>query len=143
LSGGCGCYVVAAAGGNGSLPHYVGLTTRRTFSEECSAPHVTKHFNDVIAGKPKLRPQLFLVAKLTPKGRFAKPSAAQHADIEFLETYMIALALDRNADLRNQKQTTYLRRLRVEGFFNAGQGKPSPSASSLRALLGRKAGKKK
>lgn len=143
VSSGCGCYIVAAAGGNGAKPHYVGLTVRRSFRAECSAAHVINHFNEVIAGKPKLRPQLFLIAKLTPTGRFAKPSSSGHADIKFLENYMIGLALDRNPDLRNQKQTKHLKDLHVEGFLNTGQGKPSPSASSLRTLLGRKAGKKK
>lgn len=143
LPSGCGCYVVAAAGGNGALPHYVGLTTKRTFETECSAPHVVNHFNATIAGKPKLRPHLFLIAKLTPTGRFAKPSPSGHQDIKFLENYLIGLALDRNSDLRNQKQTRYLKDLHVEGFLNTGQGKPIPSASNLRTLLGRKAGKKK
>jgi hypothetical protein len=91
----------------------------------------------VIAGKPKLRPQLFLVAKLTRTGRLARPSPSGHADIKFLENYMIGLALDRNPELRNQRQTRYLRDLHVEGFLNTGPGKPSPSASSLRRLLGR------
>lgn len=138
LADGCGCYVVAAAGGNGTLPHYVGRTTARSFRVECSAHHVINHLNEVISGKPKLRPQLFLVAKLTPTGRLAKPSKSGHADIRFLENYMIGLALDRNANLRNQKQTKYLKDLHVEGFLNTKQGKPSPSASAFRKLLGRK-----
>jgi len=142
LASGCGCYIVAAAGPNGAKPHYVGLTTRRSFKAECSASHVVNHFNQVISGR-KLRPQLYLVAKLTPKGSFAKPSAGKgHPDIAFLETYMIGLALDRNSELRNIKQTRFLKDLRVEGFLNNGQGKPSPGARSLRTLLGRKLGKK-
>lgn len=137
LADGCGCYVVAASGGNGTLPHYVGRTTAASFREECSRHHVINHFNEVIAGKPKLRPKLFLVAKLTPKGRFAKPSKSGHADILFLESYLIGLALDRNSSLRNQKQTKYLRDLHVEGLLNTTPGKPSPSASALRTLLDR------
>jgi hypothetical protein len=143
LSTACGCYVVAAAGGSGSLPHYVGLTMRRTFAAECLAPHVRSHFNEVIADKPRLKPQLFLVAKLTPKNRFAKPSVSGHDDITFLEGYMIALALDRNPKLRNQKQTRYLKDLQVEGFLNSGSGKPGPSARKLRAVLGRNGGRRK
>jgi hypothetical protein len=137
LSSGCGCYIVAAAGGNGAKPHYVGRTTARSFRDECSTHHVIYHFNEVIAGKPKLRPQLFLVAKLTRTGRLARPSPSGHADIKFLENYMIGLALDRNPELRNQRQTRYLRDLHVEGFLNTGRGKPSRSARSLRRLLGR------
>jgi hypothetical protein len=91
----------------------------------------------VIAGRPNLQPQLFLVAKLTRTRRLARPSRSGHADIEFLENYLIGLALDRNPKLRNQRQTRYLRNLHVEGFLNTGRGKPSPSARSLRKLLGR------
>jgi hypothetical protein len=145
LPSGCGCYIVAAARGNRAKPHYVGLTIRRSFEQECSAPHVIEHFNEVIAGNPNLQPQLFLIAKLTPTGRFARPSQsdrvnitfAAHADIKFLENYLIGLALDRNPELRNQRQTRYLRNLHVEGFLNTGPGQPSRSASSLRTLLGR------
>jgi hypothetical protein len=145
LSSGCGCYIVAAAGGNGAKPHYVGLTIRRSFKQECSARHVIEHFNEVIRERPNLRPQLFLIAKLTPTRRFAKPSRsdrvnitfAAHADIKFLENYLIGLALDRNPQLRNQQKTKYLTSLHVEGFLNTGRGKPNPSASSLRKLLGR------
>ena len=137
LSGACGCYVLAAKGPQGALPHYVGLASQQSFERECSQNHVLRHIDNAIAGKPRLRPQLFLVAKKTPQGRFARRSRALQKDIEFLEDYLIGLALDRNPKLGNLRGTRFLRGLTVRGFFNASRGaRPSASASFSR-MIGR------
>jgi hypothetical protein len=138
LADACGCYMFATTSANGAKPHYVGRTTARSFRQECSSPHVIHHVNEVVAGKQKRSPQLFLIAKLTRSGSFTKPSKAGQSDINFLENYFIGLALARNPELRNRRQTKFLSELEVEGFLNNGQGRPSPSATHLKKLLGGK-----
>jgi hypothetical protein len=133
----CGCYVVAASGGRGTLPHYVGLTEGNSFKNECSAPHVLAHFNTIVQSNAKRQPSLFLIAKRTPTGRFSKPAKKRHPDIRFLENYLIALALERNDDLLNKRQTRFLREMKVEGLLNGGQGRPADAAGKLRVMLGR------
>jgi len=135
LAQACGCYIVAASGGRGTLPHYVGLTEGNSFKNECSARHVLGHFNAIVGDNIKRQPKLFLIAKRTPTGRFSKPAKDRHPDIRFLENYLIALALERNHQLRNLRQTKFLREMKVEGLLNGGQGRPGDAASSLRAML--------
>lgn len=136
LLGACGCYVVATVGSNGARPYYVGLTAKRTFKAECEAAHVRNHINEGIAGK-RLRACLYLIARKTPGGRFTKPSKRGFDDVEFLEQFLIGLAIDRNPILANRKKTKYLKNLSVRGFLNGEKGQPTRPARSFRKLMDR------
>jgi len=131
-----GCYVVASAGPNGRLPQYVGKSIAQGFGQECTAQHVYHHVRDAFE-RARRPPQLFLAARVTPKGRFARLGANGAPDINFLETFLIGLALDRNEYLGNRRGTRYLRQLSVVGFLNAGQGQPPLPAQAFRRLLDR------
>ncbi len=103
LSGACGCYIYIVKARRGALPWYVGLTVNRSFKSEAIGLHQTNHYNQAIARKNGVKPQLYFLAKETPTGRFAKPSKKTHHDIEFLETFMFGIALNRNSELRSAK----------------------------------------
>ena len=89
-------------------------------------------------------PQLHLIAKLTPTGRFCAPAANGHRDIAFLETLLIGMALNQNEDLQNIRGTKFLREMRVPGILRTGQGEGrSNSVRSLRDALGMNEPKKR
>lgn len=140
LSSACGCYVFVVKAKRGSLPWYVGRTTRRTFKGEALGAHQANHYNYALMtdnrAKIGVKPHLYFLAKETPTGRFAKPSQNSHADIEFLETFMFGVGLNRNARLRNAKDTKFLKSIVVPGVVNSPQRPPKLSELSLKAALG-------
>lgn len=132
-----GCYVFSLKSGGGVRPWYVGRSTKQIFMKECFAPHKLWHYNEVLASYGKCTPYLTLVVKRTPKNKFAKVSKAKgaHKDIKFLEQHLIGLCLDRNPDLRNVKDTSFLRNMVVPGVINSPQARPTRGAQSLKTLL--------
>jgi hypothetical protein len=132
----CGCYVFAVKARRGTLPWYVGLTTKRTFRDEALGYYQVIQYGQALGRKVGVKPMLFLLAKETPKGRFAKPSRNSHKDVEFLERFMFALALNRNPKLRNTKNTRFLKKLVVPGVINSPRRPPKGSERELKAVLG-------
>jgi hypothetical protein len=64
----CGCYVFSIR----RRAWYVGLAEKQSFCQECFALHKLTQYNyslQRVSGEP----QLHLLAKLTPTGRFASP----------------------------------------------------------------------
>lgn len=136
LPNACGVYIFVIRAKRGALPWYVGLTTKRGFKDESIGSHQTNHYNQALATKVGVKPQLYFLAKVTPKGRFAKPSQNSHADIEFLETFMFGIALNRNNKLRNSKSTKFLKNIVVPGIVNTPQRAPTTDERSLKTVLG-------
>ncbi len=135
LSGGCGCYVFGIKPGRGLVPYYVGRTNGNTFKGECFQPHKLNHYNMALAST-RGRPMLFMLPKKTPGGAYAKISNGGHPDIDFLELYLIGVALERNSDLFNKRDTKFLRDIVVPGILNANRGRPKKAVKSLRSTLG-------
>jgi hypothetical protein len=128
----CGCYVFSIR----RRAWYVGLAEKQSFCRECFALHKLNQYNyslHHVSGEP----QLHLIAKLTPTGRFASPSVRGHRDIQFLETLLIGMALNQNEDLQNIRGTKFLREMRVPGILRTarGEGRLGP-VRSLRDALG-------
>lgn len=136
LSSACGCYMFCVKATNGTVPWYVGKTSKNSFSGECFQPHKINHYNTAVSGKSKITPQLFLFPKMTPLGRFAKLSQNKQSDIDFLETYLIGLALDRNTYLCNKNKTAFLKNMYVPGIINAKPGQPSSGVAKVKSILG-------
>lgn len=136
VSDACGCYVFVVKARRGTLPWYVGITTKRTFRAEALGAHQLVHYNFAIAEKVGVKPQLFLLAKKTPSDRFSKPSPNSQKDVEFLEKFMFGVALIRNASLRNSKNTKFLKSMVVPGILNSPQGQPRVTDKALRNVLG-------
>lgn len=132
----CGCYIFAVKAKRGSLPWYVGLTVKNDFYGEALGPHQVNHYNHALAGKTGVKPQLFLLAKETPQGRFAKPSCNSQRDIAFLETFMFGIAFKRNPKLRNARNMLFLRNLIVPTVVNTPQRPPTLPERAFKATLG-------
>src|SRR5882762_6919692 len=135
----CGCYVFSIR----RRAWYVGLAERQTFCQECFSIHKLNQYNyslQRVSGEP----QLHLLAKLTPTGRFAAPARGGHRDVQFLETLLIGMALNQNEDLQNIRGTKFLREMRVPGILRTGRGEGLlSSVRSLRDALGMIAPKKR
>jgi hypothetical protein len=132
----CGCYVFALQNGHNIRPWYVGKTERRTFEKECFQSGKINIYNEVLVDRNGT-PLLFLLPRLTRSGtKFSAPSKSGYRDIEFLETMLIGMALERNAELANIRKTKLLREMRVPGVINSPQARPKASVVDLRNALG-------
>ncbi|WP_147292956.1 hypothetical protein [Dyella psychrodurans] len=136
LSSACGCYVFSVKARRGALPWYVGLTTKRTFKDESLGAHQINHYNPAIVNKVGVKAQLFFLAKETSSGKYAKPSKNPHRDIEFLETFLFGIALNRNPALRNARNLKFLRNICVPGVVNSPQRRPYKPERELKSALG-------
>ncbi len=133
LSGAVGCYVFAL----GKIPWYVGKTEKLRFEMETWQSHKMDHYGAALAARKRARPVLYLIAKRTPAGRFAKATSRRHPDIKYLEILMIGSALRRNDQLLNRRETKYLRTIHVPGFMNiVGRGRWGNAASNLARVFG-------
>ena len=138
LSYAVGCYIFSIRRrGGGWLPWYVGRTNKN-FRKECFYGHKLEHFNSAL-DENSGTPLLTLIAKLTPGGNFANPSNRQ-MDVEFLEKHLIALAIRCNPELKNKKDTRFLREIVVPGILNTPSAlqpavRQRSSVSKLEKLL--------
>ena len=138
LSSACGCYVFALRAGRGFTPYYVGQACKRTLLDEALNPANPEKYNTAL-GNGKGTPVLFLVPMRTPNGRFRKRTRGNTGlkELDFLEFWLLANAIDKNPDLINNKQTRFLRNLRVIGFLNAERGELTTASRFLSRALWR------
>ena len=129
-----GCYIFSIRTGRGTLPWYVGMAEKQPFRKECFSYQKLVLFNEILAGR-RGTPKLTLIAKLTPRDRYARQSKNGHKDIQFLEKYLILLTIQRNPDLKNTRDTKFLRGMVVHGVFNTPPGGQASSVSELKNLL--------
>ena len=129
-----GCYIFAMRAGGGITPWYVGQS-KTGFNKECFQPSKKNQYYDVINANNGT-PILFLVARRTLanmgffKGVFSKSEA------DFVERHLIGLALRKNPNLKNNKNTRYLKKLKIQGVLNNPKGPPSKTVTELRSALG-------
>jgi hypothetical protein len=134
LAQACGCYVFAIRAGKGYTPYYIGQACKRSILREALNPSNREKYNKICA-EGKGMPVIFLIPKLTPRGRYKKKGSGSRSAIDFLERWLIATALDKNPGLINSKETRFLRSINVAGIFNAKKGKPTAAAQELRKAL--------
>ena len=135
LSYACGCYIFSIKAPRGSKPWYIGKAEKSTFRRECLTSHKINHFNQAIAGR-RGYPELTLLAQVTPRDKFRKPTNTKRPAIRELETMLIGMGVSRNRDLLNIQKTKMLRELSVRGFLNTERLGTSGSAKALRDLFG-------
>ena len=133
LSTACGCYIFAMRAGKGITPWYVGQS-KTGFKKECFSPTKIIYYHDVINDISKGTPVLILLARHTQGNKISGSVAENEAN--FVEQYIIGLALGKNPNLRNIKNTKFLRRLQIPGALNNPPGKPDDGAMLLRQTLG-------
>jgi hypothetical protein len=82
-------------------------------------------------------PQLFLIARLTPTtGRFSKSGRNGYNDIDYFESMLIGMALEKNKQLQNVRKTKFLRELVVPGVINTPPGRLTEAVLGLKNALG-------
>lgn len=136
LSKAVGCYIFGIRAGKGAKPWYVGKTERHSFRGECWTPHKLNLYNEALNGRNRGTAMLYLVARRTKGGRFAKPRKNGIGDIRALENLLIGSCLLRNRKLLNVKQTKHPRGIVVPGYMNEQPGARPKAAKQLAALLG-------
>jgi hypothetical protein len=75
LSRAVGCYVFAISAAKGALPWYVEKTEKKSFRRETWNPYQLNLYNNALNLNSRERgaANLYLIAKRTKSGRFAKP----------------------------------------------------------------------
>ena len=82
-------------------------------------------------------PVLFLMPLLTPEGRFSGDRSVSVPLIRWVEKMLFGVALKRNPDCRNQRDTKYLRNVEVRGVFNSQQRGPAgATVAAVRQMFG-------
>ncbi len=118
----CGCSIFAIQNGNNIVPWYVGKTERRTFKNECFQPTKINYDKEALVDH-RGAPLLFLLPRLTASGKkFSKPTAGSYKDIDYLETLLIGMALEKNGEIFNVRKTALLREMVVPGVINSPKG---------------------
>ncbi len=136
LTNGRGCYVfgLSKSGGSRIEPWYIGKTNRQGFENECFKAHQLNHYGRALNRYSRAKPQLYLIAQFTNNGTRLYRGRADVA-INFLETYLIGIALRANFDLLNKRDTKLYREVTLPGFLNSPQGSPGNAAIKLRETL--------
>ena len=133
LSTARGCYVFGMKAGKGVTPWYVGQSTTG-FRNECFQASKVNHYHDVINDTTKGTPLLILISRHTKGGKISTSLPENEAN--FVEQYLIGLALRKNPHLKNIKNTKFLRTLQIPGVLNNPAGAPSTGADLLKRSLG-------
>jgi hypothetical protein len=68
--------------------------------------------------------------------KFSKPTNAGYRDIDFLQTLLIGMALERNDNLLNVRDTKLLREMVAPGVINSPRARPTGPVVDLRNALG-------
>jgi hypothetical protein len=126
-----GCYIFAIRAGRGTKPWYVGKT-ERSFRQEVLQPGKLLLFSKHLDSHKGGAPVLYLIAKQTSGGRFAKGSRS----VGTLEGMLIGKCLARNHRLLNKKDTNRFLKIEVPGYMNEPRGARSAPAKELAKLLG-------
>jgi hypothetical protein len=132
LSEACGCYVFGVRAGKGVTPYYVGQACKTSILKEALNPSNVGKYNKVLSDRAGT-PVIFFIPMKTPAGKFRKRKKVGGglAALDFLEEWLIGMAIQKNATLINNKKTFFLRNIRVTGFFNARQGEATTASQRL------------
>lgn len=135
LSNGKGCYVfsIRTSGGSTLHPWYVGKTNKQTFCNECFKPHQRAHYWSALDRYKRAKPFIYLIPQITASGRYSQNTAG--TVIDFVEKYLIGLALRANDELLNKRDTKLYREIVLPGFLNSGKGNLGAGAADLRKSL--------
>lgn len=132
LSSAKGCYVFAVKAGRGMRPWYVGQAGgERGFKQEVFGDHKLKHYNGLISGQ-RGTPFMFFIAAKTAKDRFRKVSGLE---LNWVENFLISLAVEANGNLLNKKNTGLLQECSIPGLLNSPKGAPAKMTSKMKKLF--------
>jgi hypothetical protein len=139
LSKACGCYVFGIKAAKGILPYYAGQALKSAIlSEAFNSSNILK-YNKALLDRGAGTPVLFVLPWLTNGGKYRRPSAADSNPVlDFLEDWLIAQTLQRNAKAINNKKTKFLRKVHVTGVFNAEQGESNWYSGKFNSMMRKK-----
>lgn len=132
LSTASGCYLFGIRAGRGATPWYIGQA-KVSFQRECFTDNKLVRYNEVLADHKKGTPFLFLVARMTPGGKFQKELNSREANR--LEAFLLDLCLQANIDLKNKSGTSFVRDTHIPGLLNSDLRSTSDQTDFLRRLL--------
>lgn len=129
-----GCYVFLLRYGDKYRPFYVGKTNAKSgFYSEIFAPHKLDHYQNIISEHPRHTPLMLLFPLRTPTWTLSRAYVTNRPLIEWMERILIGMALAKNPDLYNRRDTKNLKNCIVDGVF----GKFSKSQRYEAALVAR------
>jgi len=135
-----GCYMFCLRHGESITPWYVGMTIAvGGFFVETFTQHKLKVYNDCLDYK-RGRPQMFFFPLMTGNsedvGSFSQNRSQGAATIGWLEKTLMGMALQRNEDLWNQRDTTLPRSVTVRGIMGeARKGRQYGEVTEARRAL--------
>ena len=132
-----GCYAFGLRHGESLKPWYVGMTVAQGgFRREVFQPHKLWKYNKVIEVRNG-SPVMFLMPLLTPADRFSRDRSLSVPLIQWVEKMLFGVALRRNPDCENQRDTKYLRHVEVRGVFNdKARGPKGATVKAARQMFG-------
>ncbi len=134
LSKAKGCYIFAIRAGRGIRPWYVGQTGG-SFYGECFQSTKRDHYREALSHNSSGTPVIFLLARCTPRGALSN-RVPLPGELDFVEKMLISHALEQNSELRNVRDTRYLRNLTLPGVLNTPAGGPARTVQDLKVALG-------
>ena len=119
LSNACGVYIfcLRKPGAKTPLPYYVGKAEKQSFEKEVFSHHKLTKYNNIL-NENKGTPLLYLMARVSARDRFSRPSKNIYPGVRFLEQYLIHFGVWANENFQNEKGTRMANDLEVKGFFN-------------------------
>ena len=130
-----GCYLFVLFNSSKAMPWYVGKAERQSFEKEIFTAHKVNQYNEVLASH-KGTPYIFLIPRMNGKSHACRPTKVRNDAIGMLETLLIGMALRRNPQLRNIRDTALLRKLCIEGVLNSkASGRLKSAAYHLKKLF--------
>lgn len=132
-----GCYAFGLRHGDILKPWYVGMTVANGgFRKEVLQKHKREHYDEVVKAH-RGQPIMFLMPLLTPEGRFSRDRTTNKPLIQWVEKMLFGVALRKNLECRNQRDTRYLRNVVVHGIFNSRPpGRVGPEVTAARKMFG-------
>ena len=113
-----GCYVFVMQRGKKLIPYYVGKTNAKTgFQGEIFTPHKRKHYRSAIEAKPTYKPKMLLFPLVTATEKLSRGNTLHRGVIAWMERTLIGMALAKNEELLNARDTKLLRTCIVDGVL--------------------------
>lgn len=95
-----------------------------------------RYYRDIAAAKPRQKPQMMLFPLITNGERLAHAGKVNNDVVEWMERTLIGMALAKNADLYNRRDTKRLREYIVDGVFGAkAHTHRYPASDAARRML--------
>lgn len=134
-----GCYMFCLQNGASVVPWYVGMTVANGgFRDEVFADHKLDVYNWLSESRGKRTMLLFpmMTGDASYSGQFSRNRNSIDI-IKWLERTLIGLALDRNPELLNLRDTKMLRSVTVRGVIGSkAKGRPYQEVKYARKALG-------